>query len=99
MTYSGTSAAILISGRFWVIARIEGMLERIVDSLLVESEPLIITLKSRAGISRKRTKTSGSGGKVPEAKQRDISFPGSTAQEAWNFSLVTMLPCQTSADV
>jgi meiotic recombination protein SPO11 len=63
------------------------MLERIVDSLLEESKPLTITLKSRAGISRRCGKTGDSGGKVPEAKQRDINFPGSTAQEAWNFSL------------
>lgn len=73
--------------RLWVIARIEGMLERIVDGLLEENKPLTITLKSRTGISRRRGKTSDSRGKIPEAKQRDINFPGSTAQEAWNFSL------------
>lgn len=78
---------ILIDCRMWVIARIEAMLERIVDSLLEESEALTITLKSRAGISRRRAKIKYADGKLPEARKRDISFPGATAQEAWNFSL------------
>jgi meiotic recombination protein SPO11 len=72
--------------RSWVIARIEGMLERLVDGLLEESETLTITLKSRAGISRRGTKTARSVGKAPEPRTRDINFPGTSAQEAWNFS-------------
>jgi len=59
------------------------MLERIVDGLLDESDALTITLKTRAGLSRRRAKPDG---KTPKARQRDISFPGTTAQEAWNFS-------------
>jgi meiotic recombination protein SPO11 len=69
-----------------VIARIEAMLERIVDGLLEESEALTITLKTRVGLSRRRVNGTQADGKLPEAKQRDISFPGATAQEAWNFS-------------
>jgi meiotic recombination protein SPO11 len=72
--------------RFWVIARIEGMLERIVGGLLEEGSALTFSLKSRVGISRRRAKTHDGDRKVPVAKQRDINFPGSTAQEAWNFS-------------
>lgn len=62
------------------------MLERIVDGLLDENKALTITLKSRAGISRRRAKQIDTGGKTPQPKKRDISFPGATAQEAWNFS-------------
>lgn len=75
--------------RFWVVARIEEMLERIVDALLEESDSFTITLKSRASLSRRRSKAVDDKRKVPEPKQRNISFPGSTAQEAWNFSCVT----------
>jgi meiotic recombination protein SPO11 len=62
------------------------MLERIVDGLLEEDEALTITLKSRAGLSRKRAHSTSGDGQLPEAKERDINFPGATAQEAWNFS-------------
>lgn len=61
------------------------MLERIVDGLLDEEDALTITLKSRAGLSR-RSKVADNTGQAPEPKQRDINFPGATAQEAWNFS-------------
>jgi meiotic recombination protein SPO11 len=72
--------------RAWVIARIEAMLERIVDGLLQEREALTITLKTRAGLSRKRAHVGNRDGHLPEAKERDVNFPGATAQEAWNFS-------------
>jgi meiotic recombination protein SPO11 len=75
--------------RLWVIARIEAMLERIVDGLLHESEALTITLKSRTGLSRlsrRRANASDINGQVPAPKQRDLNFPGATTQEAWNFS-------------
>jgi meiotic recombination protein SPO11 len=62
------------------------MLERIVDGLLEEHEALTITLKSRAGLSRRRAYDASSDGKAPRPRERDISFPGATAQEAWNFS-------------
>ncbi|KAF2023648.1 DNA topoisomerase IV, alpha subunit [Setomelanomma holmii] len=74
--------------RHWVIARIEGILEKIVDGLLEESEALTITLKSRAGLSRKRTSADREAGSAPPPKQRDINFPGATAQEAWNFTVL-----------
>lgn len=62
------------------------MLERIVDGLLDGNERLTFTIKSRAGISRKKSNTKDANGAIPDAKVRQISFPGSTAQEAWNFS-------------
>ncbi|KAH7413687.1 hypothetical protein DE146DRAFT_626820 [Phaeosphaeria sp. MPI-PUGE-AT-0046c] len=75
-----------VRDRFWVIARIEAMLERLVDGLLEESAALTITLKSRANLSRRRGKAEFQDGRLPEPKQRNINFPGTTAQEAWNFS-------------
>jgi meiotic recombination protein SPO11 len=62
------------------------MLERIIDGLLEGSEALTITLQSRAGLSRKRAHAVSRDGQLPEPKERDINFPGATAQEAWNFS-------------
>jgi meiotic recombination protein SPO11 len=77
---------VLKFARLWVIARIEAMLERIVDGLLHESETLTITLKSRTGLSRRRGNANDNDGQVPAPKQRDLNFPGATTQEAWNFS-------------
>ncbi|KAF2827051.1 DNA topoisomerase IV, alpha subunit [Ophiobolus disseminans] len=72
----------------WVVARIEAMLERIVDGLLEESDSLTITLKSRTGLSRRRANAASADGKLPEPKKRDINFPGASAQEAWNFTVL-----------
>lgn len=70
-----------------MIARIEAMLETIVDALLEEHEALTITLMSRAALSRRRTTATGDGQVlVPEPKVRSVNFPGTSAQEAWNFS-------------
>ncbi|KAL5117393.1 endodeoxyribonuclease [Pleosporales sp. CAS-2024a] len=74
--------------RFWVIARIEGMLERLADSLLDEDDALTITLKSRAGLSRRRTDATRNREQAPEPRTRNINFPGATAQEAWNFTVL-----------
>jgi meiotic recombination protein SPO11 len=83
-----TSTAIVRAARdrFWVIARIEAMLERLVDGLLDESESLTISLKSRSGLCRRRANAVGDVGQTPKPKQRDINFPGATVQEAWTFS-------------
>ena len=73
-----------------MIACIEAMLETIVDALLEEHEALTITLKSRAALSRRRTAvTSDGSAMIPEPKERNINFPGASAQEAWNFSRYT----------
>ncbi|KAA8617715.1 DNA topoisomerase VI subunit A [Pyrenophora tritici-repentis] len=74
--------------RHWVIARIEAMLERIVDGLIEESDSLTITLQSRAALSRRQITITEAGGKLPEPKERDINFPGASAQEAWNFTVL-----------
>ncbi|KAJ4988601.1 type IIb DNA topoisomerase [Stagonosporopsis vannaccii] len=68
-----------------VIARLEKMLEIIVDGLLEGSEPLTFTLKSRANISRRRSSHPET---IPAPRVRRISFPGSTAQEAWKFTVL-----------
>jgi len=62
------------------------MLERIVDGLLDDHNSLTITLKSRAALSRRQTTAAEAYAKLPEPKEREINFPGATAQEAWNFS-------------
>jgi meiotic recombination protein SPO11 len=81
-----TTKYMLICNRYWVIARVEAMLERIVDGLFEERDALTITLKSRVGFSRRCAHVVESDGKAPKPRQRDINFPGATAQEAWNFS-------------
>lgn len=62
------------------------MLERIVDDVLEGNERLTITLKSRSGFSRKQVVAKEGAVTTPAPKIRQITFPGSTAQEAWNFS-------------
>lgn len=64
------------------------MLERIVDGLLEDRERLTFTLKSRGGISRKRPAPENRIGSTPAPRIREISFPGSSAQEAWNFTVL-----------
>lgn len=77
----------LTCNRNWVIARVETMLEGIVDGLLADEDELSITLTSRAGVTRRGKGTSRPQGSIPPAKTRKINFPGSNAQEAWRFSL------------
>lgn len=61
-------------------------MEDIVDALLEERESLTLKLKSRATLSRRRVISKDTAGRIPEPKERSVSFPGATAQEAWNFS-------------
>ncbi|KAI4942176.1 hypothetical protein J4E91_010150 [Alternaria rosae] len=62
------------------------MIELIVDAQLEDYEAITITLKSRAALSRRRSATADGQEQTPEPKERDINFPGTSAQEAWNFS-------------
>jgi meiotic recombination protein SPO11 len=71
--------------RNWVIARIEALIGGIVDGLLEDSEQLSITLRTRNGIIRRMPQGNATGSLMP-AKSREITFPGSTVQEAWRFS-------------
>lgn len=64
------------------------MLENIVDGLLDGGERLTFTLKSRAGISRRQPVAKDVASSIPASRVRQISFPGSTAQEAWNFTVL-----------
>jgi meiotic recombination protein SPO11 len=77
----------LILERNWVIARLETMLEGIVDGLLVGDDDLSITLKSRAGVTRRGKNIEKEKRSIPPAKTRKVNFPGANAQEAWRFSL------------
>ncbi|KAJ4373462.1 endodeoxyribonuclease [Didymella sp. IMI 355093] len=72
----------------WVITRLEAMMETIVDGLLEGSDRLTFTLQSRTGISRRQPVAKDRAGSPPAPKVRQISFPGSTAQEAWNFTVL-----------
>ncbi|ENI08117.1 hypothetical protein COCC4DRAFT_117899, partial [Bipolaris maydis ATCC 48331] len=74
--------------RYWVIARIEAMLERIIDGLLGQHESLTITLKSRAAFSRRNAPSNEGDESIPKPKERDINFPGANAQEAWKFTVL-----------
>lgn len=76
----------LIRTKNWVIARLEGMLEDIVVSLIEGRERLTFTLESRAGISRRGLVMKSEPEATPAPKIRQVSFPGNTAREAWNFS-------------
>ncbi|EUC36914.1 hypothetical protein COCCADRAFT_2054 [Bipolaris zeicola 26-R-13] len=77
-----------VRDRYWVIARIEAMLERIIDGLLGQHESLTITLKSRAAFSRRNAPSNEGDGSIPKPKERDINFPGANAQEAWKFTVL-----------
>ncbi|KAF2789689.1 DNA topoisomerase IV, alpha subunit [Melanomma pulvis-pyrius CBS 109.77] len=66
------------------------MIERIVDGLLDDREQLSITLKTRNGVTRRGAHPNASG-TVPPAKTRDITFPGSTVQEAWRFTVLVRI--------
>ncbi|KAG9193205.1 hypothetical protein G6011_03240 [Alternaria panax] len=87
--YQNNIAQRPIRDRHWVIARIEAMIEKIVNALFEEHETLTITLKSRGTLSRKRTAPAADDqGVIPEPKERDLNFPGANAQEAWNFTVL-----------
>lgn len=74
--------------RYWVISRIESLLEGIIDGLLSEVKTLTITLKSRGNFSKNHATSRGSELKQSKPRSRDISFPGATSQEAWNFTVL-----------
>ena len=63
------------------------MIELIVDAQLEDHEALTITLTSRAALSRRRSAPADGQEQTPKPKERDINFPGASAQEAWNFSV------------
>lgn len=79
--------------REWVIERIENMLEGIVDGLLADNEQLTISLKTRAGLSRRHLDKSRDGVVVPPPKVRELNYPGNNAQDAWRFSMRSCKLC------
>ncbi|KAF3054094.1 hypothetical protein E8E11_011568 [Didymella keratinophila] len=83
-----TAGKRIFRDKHWVIARLEAMLEQIVDGLLEDRKRLTFALKSRAGISRRQPVPENRADSTPAPRVRQISFPGSTAQEAWNFTVL-----------
>ncbi|KAF2179806.1 DNA topoisomerase IV, alpha subunit [Zopfia rhizophila CBS 207.26] len=75
--------------RHWVIARIESMLEGVVDGLLEDKDQLSIILATRAGTTgRNLDPAKGITPTNSAPKTREITFPGSTPQEAWRFTVL-----------
>ncbi|KAI8933214.1 hypothetical protein NX059_009849 [Plenodomus lindquistii] len=80
----------LLRDRLYVITRIEAVLEQLLESLVGDGRLMTITLKSRSAHSRRHVKIQEGKTALPEPKVRNISFPGASAQEAWNFSSVLL---------
>jgi meiotic recombination protein SPO11 len=78
--------SLLTCSRNWVISRVEGILEGLVDGLLEDGNDLSITLKTRSGTDRRNTGPTRHQEGVLPSKSRKINFPGANAQEAWRFS-------------
>ncbi|TKA79858.1 hypothetical protein B0A49_01566, partial [Cryomyces minteri] len=81
-----------VGDREFVLCKIESIFEKIADVLLNGGDRLIIPLKIRSAISGRgfdgesRIVTSES-----SIRTRDITFPGSTAQEAWKFTVLVRI--------
>lgn len=73
-----------------VIARIETILEAMVDVLLKEGDKLIIPLASRTSTPAPSLDDSGEPDVMITAVRqvKEITFPGKTAQEAWRFTVL-----------
>ncbi|OCL06949.1 DNA topoisomerase IV, alpha subunit [Glonium stellatum] len=82
----------IVRDRDWVIARIESIFEGIVDALLEKKTKLSITLSCRSGTAG-RTFDSANGivTTATGLQTREITFPGSTAQEAWRFTVLVRI--------
>ncbi|KAF2871325.1 Spo11/DNA topoisomerase VI subunit A [Massariosphaeria phaeospora] len=75
----------------WVVARVGEFLERIVDALVENSGQLSIILKTRSGITRRKTEYTDQNGLMPVPKTMEITFPGGTTQEAWKFTVLVRI--------
>jgi hypothetical protein len=84
----GEGKACVNKNREWVIAAVESIFEQIVDGILEDDKKLTITIRSRGRAAGQafdhetrfiRPTTMN--------RTREISFPGSTPKEAWNFSM------------
>ena len=70
-----------------VIARIESLIQAIVDEIVEDKEELLIRL-SRRGIERGQSQDAAISSAVgtSDVQTREIRFPGATPREAWTFS-------------
>ncbi|KAK4985409.1 endodeoxyribonuclease [Elasticomyces elasticus] len=75
-----------------VVTKIESIFERIADALLNEKNEVEITLSSRNGTAESPTKTyTGVVSSATRVRTRTVSFPGSTPEDAWRFSVVVRI--------
>lgn len=85
MTLGGSGKSLLLD-RDWVIDRVEAMLEDVLRALLEHTE-MAITLHSRTtGKARSANAKLAGEEDRPLSRVRKITFPGSSAKEAWRFS-------------
>ncbi|KAF2815982.1 DNA topoisomerase IV, alpha subunit [Mytilinidion resinicola] len=83
---------IQLSNRDWVIKKIELIFESIVDALLEKKDKLYISLKTRSGSKGRRIDPANGIVTSEDGLQtRIITFPGSTAQEAWRFTVLVRI--------
>lgn len=80
---------VLINIRDWVIARIESIIENIVEALLDGKNEISIILKTSSENAVKPSLNNGEYNR--NQKARSIRFPGGSIQEAWRFSAVMSL--------
>ncbi|KAF2488355.1 DNA topoisomerase IV, alpha subunit [Lophium mytilinum] len=81
-----------VRDRNWVIKTIELVFESIVDALLEKNDKLSISLKTRSGSTGRRIDPTNGIVTVDGGLQtRSITFPGSTAHEAWRFTVLVRI--------
>ena len=72
--------------RCYVIAKIESMFEDVIDALLEGKEKLKFVLSSRTDRSQIHSNRDDQPPALNLNRDREISFPGKSPQEAWRFS-------------
>ncbi|KAI9775434.1 MAG: hypothetical protein M1839_001129 [Geoglossum umbratile] len=80
------------NNREWVIARVESVFERIVDGILDDNKKLTIAIRSRGRVTGQAFDQEARFIR-PTVRNvtREISFPGSTPKEAWNFTVLVRI--------
>jgi meiotic recombination protein SPO11 len=91
----------LTFAREGVISKIENLLEAIVDGIFDcdNGAQLAITLRTRSGVARRQRHGLEDLNFPSPPKTQDICYPGSTAQDAWRFSMQSSDPYRAPANV
>lgn len=85
------NTAAVVKDKDWVIDRVEAMLEDVLRALLEHTE-MAITLHSRTtGKARSANAKLAGEEDRPLSRVRKITFPGSSAKEAWRFTVLLKL--------